>query len=87
MLFRSLYNSEYIDLKNEKVDEFNINRKKTAEKQKRLAELNQLLDMEEHSETVLVDEEEATKEEVTEEQESKPIQPNFINPTIKGPKL
>ena len=57
------------------------------EKQERLAELNQLLDMEEHSETVLVDEEEATKEEVTEEQESKPIQPNVINPTIKGPKL
>lgn len=39
----ALYNSEYMELQNEKVDEFNINREKTAEKQRRLAELNQLM--------------------------------------------
>lgn len=51
----ALYNSEYIDLKNEKVDEFNINRKKTAEKQKRLAELNQLMSGPRLSKVQLID--------------------------------
>ena len=41
--YMALYNSEYEDLKNEKVDEYNIDREKEAAKQKRMAELNSLM--------------------------------------------
>ena len=51
----ALYNSEYQDLKNEKLDEFNINRDKIAEREKRLAELNNLMSGPRLSKTQLIE--------------------------------
>lgn len=41
--YMALYNSEYLELKNMKLDEFNIDRKKQKEREKRMAELNKLM--------------------------------------------
>lgn len=51
----ALYNSEYQDLKNEKLDEFNIDRDKIAEREKRLAELNNLMSGPRLSKTQLIE--------------------------------
>lgn len=51
----ALYNSEYQDLKNEKLDEFNIDRNKIAEREKRLAELNNLMSGPRLSKTQLIE--------------------------------
>ncbi|MDR1498860.1 MAG: hypothetical protein LBS34_01045 [Rickettsiales bacterium] len=39
----ALYNDEYLELKNMKLDEFNINRKKQIERERRILELNNLM--------------------------------------------
>ena len=41
--YMALYNSEYTDLKNQKLDKYNIDRKKELEREKRLSELNKLM--------------------------------------------
>ena len=53
--YMALYNSEYQDLKNEKLDEFNIDRDKIAEREKRLAELNNLMSGPRLSKTQLIE--------------------------------
>lgn len=41
--YMALYNNEYMELKNEKVDLYNIDREKQRQKEKRIAELNKLM--------------------------------------------
>ncbi len=41
--YMALYNNEYMELKNEKIDLYNINREKQEQREKRMAELNKLM--------------------------------------------
>ena len=51
----ALYNSEYLELKNEKIDLYNIDREKEAKRERRLAELNTLMSGPRLSKTQLID--------------------------------